>query len=165
MAWQTLLGKTERQATFVGHNLWLCLAIALSFGLRPLHVQYWYNVYLWGLSSHWSCDPRYEPVWDAYSQKGKQIRHAQWAGIFRFENQGSWAQFQTESGCFYQVRLRLPQAIHWYFFRVFVCTIFGRLFRYHPNHVTACIKGYFEVKKCIKNSIKSTKFISIFCAL
>ena len=32
-------------------------------------------------------------------------------------------------------------------------------------HDTACIKGYFEVKKCIKNGIKSTKFISIFCAL
>ena len=32
-------------------------------------------------------------------------------------------------------------------------------------HDTACIKGYFEVKKCIKNGIKSTKFISIFCEI
>ena len=33
-----------------------------------------------------------------------------------------------------------------------------------PAH-TACIKGYCEVKKCIKNAIKSINFISIFCAL
>ena len=35
----------------------------------------------------------------------------------------------------------------------------------HTFSITACIKGYCEVKKCIKNAVKSRKFISIFCVL